>query len=342
MTGRRIGLCVAYLSMGCSTAVEPPAGSSGITNQGGSASSGGTSAGAEGGASAVAGSGGLSASGGAPATAGTTNAGGVSSAGGAAGSGLGGGSPNAGSGGDGGAAGAGPIGFVPGLVAVGYGGMRVVSRDGGLSWSDYSSMADNGGDDDNLLRAVVYGKGKWLATGWKLLTSDDGVVWTELGKLNELPGMPDCGIIEALAFDGTYFYAGCTPWQSPGHLWRSADGSSWTDHGDIGDTEGHLFLTFRAGKFVAYGDTLTTFGSADAVTWEIMSGIERGTLCEGSWKSESDCHDASWFDGIYLRGAWPNVIESSANGSNWATAFTDPHGNGLYQSRAIAAGYVAP
>jgi hypothetical protein len=74
---------------------------------------------------------------------------------------------------------------VLGILGAGYGGLRIVSRDGGLSWGSRASIAANGGDDDNLIGAVAYGKGRWIATGWKLWSSDDGVTWTDHGKLHD-------------------------------------------------------------------------------------------------------------------------------------------------------------
>lgn len=231
---------------------------------------------------------------------------------------------------------------VPGLVAVGYGGIRIVSRDGGLSWADRDSFAVDGGDDENLLRAVVFGDGLWIATGWKLVTSTDGVAWTDHGLINELDGMPPCNVIEGLAHDGTAFYAACTPWNEPGKVYVSSDGFAWSEHGTIGDTQGHLFLTFRAGQFVAYGDTLTTFVSPDAQSWTVLPGVERGTYCEGEWRSEDGCFSASWFEGAYLRSEWKGKITRSTDGGSFEVVYTDDEENSVYQARAIAPGEVAP
>jgi hypothetical protein len=244
-----------------------------------------------------------------------------------------------------GAAGAGtpdperPEGWLPALVAVGYGGIRVVSTDGGKSWGARASFSVNGGDDENLLRAVTYGKGKWLATGWKLVSSDDGRNWTDHGLINEGDFMP-CNIIEGLAYHDGWFYAACP--QSPAKVFRSEDGLTWNEHGTIGDTDGHLFLTFRAGKFVAYGDNARSFESSDGQSFSEMPGVSSATYCAGAWKSEADCFEASWFDGIYLRTAWQGKIQASENGSDWPTVYDDDQKNTLYRSRAIAAGFVAP
>src|SRR6185436_10233408 len=112
-----------------------------------------------------------------------------------------------------------PAGYVPALIGVGYGGIRIASRDGGKTWGDRSYETTSGGDDDVLLRAVVYGKGLWVATGWKLWTSTDGVKWTDHGKLKDGP-VKSCAIIEGLAYKDPNFYGVCD-----GNVFRSSDAS---------------------------------------------------------------------------------------------------------------------
>ncbi len=232
-------------------------------------------------------------------------------------------------------------GQVPGLVAVGYAGLRVVSRDGGLSWGDSTQFAITGGDDKNLLRAVTWGNGLWIATGWKLVTSTDGIEWTDHGLISEL-GNISCNIIEGLAYHDGYYFAACTPWNSPGAVFRSTDGLSWEKYGEIGATEGHLFLTYRGDKFTAYGDSMTSFESTNGLDWTEMPGISEVTYCDGTYKSKSDCFEASWFDGAYLASVWKGKIRRSESGTDFQDVYIDANENGLYRSRAIAAGYVAP
>jgi hypothetical protein len=232
-----------------------------------------------------------------------------------------------------------PTGYVQAIVGVGYGGIRVMSRDGGRTWSDRASFAADGVDDTNLLRAVVYGKGLWIATGWKLVTSTDGVTWVDHGLITNLPEpRPSCNIIEGLAFKDRTFYAAC----SPGTLFRSDDGLHWTAGGSIGDTGGHVSLTYRGDRFVAYGDTKTSFASADAVAWTPLPGLVQATYCDGQWKNQSDCGDASWFDGVYLRPEWKGKIVRSTDGTKFDPVYVDSEQNTLYQGRAFAEGWVRP
>lgn len=80
------------------------------------------------------------------------------------------------------------VGTVPMIVAVGYGGLRVVSRDGGKTWTNRQVLAPQGGDDENLLRVVRWVDGQFVAVGWKVMTSPDGITWTERSKR----GLHDC------------------------------------------------------------------------------------------------------------------------------------------------------
>jgi hypothetical protein len=229
---------------------------------------------------------------------------------------------------------------VPAIVGVGYGGLRIVSRDGGLSWGSRASIAPNGGDDDNLIRAVAYGKGRWIATGWRLWTSDDGITWTDHGKLHD-GIVSDQQIIEGLAYKDGYFYAAGDG--SPSKLYRSSDGINWTRHATIGSTVKHTGLAYRGGLLVSYGDSHTSYQSADGERWTEMSGIQDATYCEGQWKSLKDCFNAAWFDaGYYLLDEWGGFIRRSTNGQAFKNVYADDQQNTLYRSRALAQGFAAP
>jgi hypothetical protein len=233
-----------------------------------------------------------------------------------------------------------PAGYVKAIIGVGYGGIRIVSRDGGRTWGDRVYAAPDGGDDQDLLRAVAYGKGRWIATGWKLMSSDDGLHWTDHGLLSA--GIfAHNNIVEGLAYKDGYFYAAGDA-QSAAQIYRSADGLAWEDYARGGDTVKHTGLTVHAGVFVSYGDSAASYQSNDGKTWTAM-GIDNATFCEGDWKSLADCHDAWWFDdGFYLLPEWGGQIRRSTTGSSFTTVYTDDQKNTLYRERAVAEGYVAP
>lgn len=233
-----------------------------------------------------------------------------------------------------------PAGYVKAILGVGYGGIRILSRDGGTTWTDRAYAAPSGGDDEDLLRAVTYGKGRWIATGWKLMSSDDGVHWTDHGLLKDgiIAHNP---IVEGLAYKDGYFYA-AGDGGSGAYIYRSSDGLTWSDFARGGDTVKHTGLTYRAGVFVSYGDSETSYQSSDGETWTDM-GIDNATFCEGKWQTLAACHDAWWFDdGYYVYPEWGGQIRRSATGDNFKIVYTDDQENTLYRARAVAEGYVAP
>lgn len=258
-------------------------------------------------------------------------------------------------------AGGAPTGMVPGIITVGYGGLRVVSRDQGLTWGDRAFEVANGGDDEVLLRAVTYGKGLWIATGWKYWTSPNGVAWTDHGLVGK--GILPCSIVEGLAYHEGAFWAACGVYvegqpDSLGGVFRSTDGMTWDEKpfGIIGDTTGHLTLAARAGQMVAWGDNGVSFASTDGASWSVMPGLVAATYCDDQWKSLVDCDPTavgmsggkeyydgvSFFDGVWLKSAWQGLIVRATDGVGYATVYTDDQKNGSYAGRTFASGYVAP
>lgn len=277
-------------------------------------------------------------------------------------SGTGSGGEGTGSGGGSGGGGGAPSGMVPGIIAVGYGGIRVVSRDLGVTWGDRAFEVADGGDDEHLLRAVVYGNGLWIATGWKYWTSPNGVDWTSHGLISE--GILPCNIVEGLAYLGGSYWAACNIYLSGqpdpvSAVFRSTDGLTWGKEafGTISsDAKGHLSLAAHGEKMVAYGDDGVSFESKDGVTWSVMAGLVAATYCEGQWKSLEACDPTavskangneyydgvSFFDGAWLKGAWKGKIVRATDGKSYETVYTDDQMNSLYRGRAFADGYVAP
>lgn len=233
-----------------------------------------------------------------------------------------------------------PEGYVKGIIGVGYGGLRIVSRDGGQTWGSRAYSAASGGDDEDLLRAVAYGKGRWIATGWKLMISDDGVQWSDLGMLQD-GIMEHNPIVEGLAYHAGYFYAAGDG--EPSRVYRSSDGVEWETYGEIGETVKHTGLTYRGGLFVSYGDSETSYQSENGLDWTELSGLNSATYCEGEYRDFSECHESAWFDdGFYLFPEWGGEIRWSTNGEDFETVYRDDQDNTLYRARAVAEGYVIP
>jgi len=132
-------------------------------------------------------------------------------------------------------------GWVPALVGVGGAGGRFRSINGGLSWPFEARLAPSGGDDENLLRAVAYGKGIWITGGWQYFTSTDAKTWTKRTH--------PCGgaVVEGLEVGSRRFIAACGD-----TTFSSTDGLAWTRGGRL-PSGGHPKVVYAAGMFFITG-----------------------------------------------------------------------------------------
>jgi hypothetical protein len=189
----------------------------------------------------------------------------------------------------------------PFFVAVGFGGRRMSSADG-TAWSNDASDAQNGGDDDNLLRGVCTGvaNGKRLAVAvggsikGRILTSTDGATWTT--ALSD-----DLGWLGGCAFnaDGSIIVAA-----GSGRAIRSVDGgATWTDPQVefFGGNGWQLRdVAFLGGVFGAVGDAGTST-SSDGVTWTAPSGptkLAHVAAGNGAWVAVGNDQRAHSSDAI--------------------------------------------
>lgn len=278
---------------------------------------------------------------------GAAGGGGFGAAGGAGGT-------TGGSGGTGGETSAGGGGSDPGeplIVTAGYGGRRMRSLDLGLSWIDHVEDDPDGGDDQNLLRDVTFADGLFVAVGWRIHTTSDGVTWDE----RTVSGQQWCG---GVAYGNGRFLCvgGC------GNSYRSSDGITWEAAGNA--TSGGCMhmrsLAFGNGVFVSAGDNGLVNRTTDGEDWEAVAtdeGIDRVIFRDGqfighaggggSHKTSDD--GVTWTDqagdaqmeamghGVYLRGQWKGSIERSTDGTSW-TNVLDDDGNHL---TSFAFGFVA-
>jgi hypothetical protein len=210
------------------------------------------------------------------------------------------------------------------LMAVGYGGIRVVSTDGGLHWQKRAETRSNGGDDQDLLRAVAFGNGVWIAAGvFRIYTSTDTLAWTERS-------LPTC--IESIAFGQGKFIAICG-----GSTSTSVNGISWTRGASIRELSGHTYITYAEGKFAAFGsEQQIAFVSKDGVAWSSLAGFKNVTSCNDTLKADVDCSRGTAVGGVYYRNQGRSISRST-NGQQWTTVYTDDHGNGLFSDSAYHA-----
>ena len=292
-----------------------PAGgrSGGSTGSGGSNTAGGGGAGGD----ASGGKGGMVGMvGGSAGTAGSSSTGGAAGAAGMVGQGGGAGATVTGD--------DPPAGWVRAAVAVGYAGNRSLTRDYGLTWTNKTQLAAGGGDDENLLRGAAFGRGKWVAVGWKHLVSDDGATWTVVQRKNA------CGLMEDIAYGNGVFLGTCGD-----NAHTSSDGINFSQGSRIGGTGGHTYVWFGNGLFVASGDSGASFSSPDGKKWTAMSQ-KRVWFCNNEFRTEAECGSAAWADGYFVREKYPMGFQRSMDGKVWQ--MTAP-GRGTYRVRF---GYAPP
>jgi hypothetical protein len=275
------------------------------------AATAGQSAGRGGASLAMGGAGGQGATGG-DAAPGNGGAGGAN-VGGSGGSGS---APDAGARSDASGGGAGtsanpddpPAGYVPAVIGVGYGGIRVVSTDDGATWVKKAQLGAEG---------VAWGRGLWITGGWQFFTSPDGKNWTKR------PNPNGCGLMQGCAYGNGRFVATCGD-----GTWISTDGMTWTKGvGSIG-TGGHTNLRFGAGKFAAWGDNNTSFTSTDGISWTRL-GLPDVNFCDGTFKTDSDCGGAFRAPSLWLRSEWRAKITRSTNGSTYKQVYLDDGQNSV-------------
>lgn len=209
-----------------------------------------------------------------------------------------------------------PAGWAPAVVAVGESGVRVLSRTLGASWESKASLG-GGGDDSNLLRGVAYGRGIWVAAGWKLLTSSDGArTWTEH------PQEARCKLMESIAYANGMFLAACAP-----DVFRSQDGVTWTRHGSFGAFGSHAYVIAGNGKFAGSSDQGKSYVSTDGMAWTELPGVTRVAFCNGEFRSGSACASSAWGYDTFLRASG-NGITRSTDGKSWTSVYS---GVGIYR-----------
>lgn len=225
---------------------------------------------------------------------------------------------------------------VPGIIAVGYGGLRIVTRDLGQTWENETHWSEDGGDDHDLLRTIAYGNGVWVSGGWRLVTSEDGVVWTDHGDAKDVIDAVSCPVTDGMAFGRGKFLVACGS-----TLAESTDGLSWERVGPTPDVGKHPHLVFDelTERFACSGDDGPSFVSSDGSDWTEIE-IESVRLCEGL-ASEDDC-PSFYHDGVYLSTQWGGWIRRSTTGEDFMTTYSDQFGNNLFTKYSFAVGRVAP
>lgn len=217
-------------------------------------------------------------------------------------------------------------------VAVGYAGRRVRSVDLGITWNNDQTLG-GGGDDEFLLRGVAFGKGLFVAVGWKIHSSADGITWhQEVNPQNQwLQGIRFSG--ERWVATGGYGYSA-----------YSTDGHAWQPGGDL-MTEASRSLAFGEGIFMTATNPGNWWSSTDGMNWaKVSSGHQDPDIayCNGQFKETKDCTDRFTsisqvtLENVTVR-AKDGKLERSSNGIDFEVVQSD--GPALI---AVTAGYVIP
>ena len=224
-----------------------------------------------------------------------------------------------------------------GVIAVGYGGLRIVSRDLGKTWKNETHWSTNGGDDQDLLRTIAYGNGLWVSAGWRLATSVDGVAWADHGMAEDVITPVRCPVTDGMAFGAGRFLVACGS-----NLASSSDGLSWTKVAPTPDVGGHPYLIWDAAEqhFICSGDDGPSFVSDDGASWTKIS-ISRAHLCQGAIKPKTECQSFN-VQGVFLSTEWGGVIQRSTSGTNFEKTYQDQFRNNLFTEYSFGVGRVAP
>lgn len=200
----------------------------------------------------------------------------------------------------------------PGLfVAVGYGGRRLISRDG-LKWENDQRWSDEARENDDVLLDVAFGAGQFVAVGGgsktgRILTSQDGRTWQAQPNLQ--------GRVATIAYgngrfvaahdaelmassDGKSFQAGQRlEWKGNAHARRSA----------CGDTEAGF-------RFVIVGDIELPLESR-RVCWRGVTGD--GARWDQTALDTAPVNDIAYGAGHFVVVGPDGLIESSHDGQTW-------------------------
>ena len=185
------------------------------------------------------------------------------------------------------------------FVAVGYGGRRVRSTDDGLTWTDDVSLDPAGGDDLTLLRTIAWGNGLFVAAGWRIMTSPDGVTWKDTPP----DAFKQNWIGQMVYGDGAYVGLG-----GYGSRVTSPDAVAWAQH-SIDTTASHpqggVAFAKDAG-FVSINDSGDLSHSADGAAW-----VYSGANVQGG------AHELAYGNGIFLAISDVGVV-TSTDGATWS------------------------
>ena len=186
------------------------------------------------------------------------------------------------------------------FVAVGWPG-TVMTSSNGTAWTPQQSGATS------YLNSIAYGNNTFVALAETIVTSSDGVTWTQI------PGYYD---LSSVAYGNNTFVAV----GSPGAIFTSSDGITWTPQQS--GTTGYLStITYGNNTFVAVGDYYVSgvgyvdiiLTSPDGIIW---TQSQPGT--------SSNPNNIAYGNGTFVVVGWSGNILTSPDGNLWTERDIDP------------------
>lgn len=182
--------------------------------------------------------------------------------------------------------------------------VTMATPDYGLSWQLVLQGDPSTGQG---LLGVDYAGSKYFALGDRLLTSEDGRVWTA-------QTLPEANLsLWSVAWSGTLYVAvGAAPYPPPSifygtGIFTSPDGVNWTRRA-IGESPVLQSVVWNGTRFVATGGTIMT--SEDGITWSVLPLYPA---------PEKIIWTGDRFVGFNL-----NIFFSSMDGINWSSQTLSP------------------
>jgi len=202
-----------------------------------------------------------------------------------------------------------PPGSVPVIVAVGWSGLRIASRDLGKVWIGRTVTTTAINSEYELLRGVAFGEGLFVAVGIDRYYSADGINWKKGNSVTK------AWLGQVAYGNGMFVGAG-----NGGIVERSLDGINWEETAH--PSKEHLrAVAFDGRKFAVSGNEFKVYVSTDGLQWTPYPSLStyEVTYCDGALKARAACPPVQGF------GFWfqcnGTAIERSDDGKTAWKAF---------------------
>lgn len=212
----------------------------------------------------------------------------------------------------------------------------VTSSDGGVSWTNRTSLFNNPKwtkfNNQDYSPVIIWNGSKFIAACefGKSASSTDGITWNYEDGLSKLYSVFGTFEARTICYNGSIFVAG----GENGRIATSSDGAMWTFQPSLLNTTWGLdskvnSIAWNGSKFVAVGDNCKVATSTDAITWTYNTGISSlaGTSTHLS--------KVVWFKNKWVAIDGYSRIFTSTDGITWSLInITALSGSGLYSLAA--------